>query len=124
MQTVSSTLDEIGASDSLKSYVNSVSDIVEGGTKFAVAMKSGDIAGMVEGAIQQTKGYVNLVNEIFGGNDANRYYAELQRTLGEYITVLDKVIDKQKAAMDGLVGMAAVVASKELEDSLQKQIDS
>ena len=124
LQTVSSTLDEIGASDSLKTYVNSVSDIVEGGTKFAVAMKSGDIAGMVEGAIQQTKGYVNLVNEIFGGNDANRYYAELQRTLGEYITVLDKVIDKQKAAMDGLVGMAAVVASKELEDSLQKQIDS
>jgi hypothetical protein len=124
LQTVSSTLDEIGASDSLKTYVSSVSDIVEGGAKFAASMKSGDVAGMVEGAIQQTKGYVNLINEMFGGNKANRYYANLKKELDGYIDVLEQVIDSQKEAMDGMVGTAALIASKKVTDAIDQEIES
>lgn len=124
LQTVSSTLDGIGASDSLKTYVSSVSDIVEGGVKGTIAMRSGDVAGMVEGAIQQTKGYVNLVNEMFGGNKANRYYANLKEELGEYIDVLEQVIDSQKEVMDAMVGPAAITASEEVTDAIEQEIES
>lgn len=120
----SSVLDSIGASDETKKFFSSSMDILEGGTKFAQSIQSGDIAGAISGAIQQTKGYIDLIGDLFGSSYSTKYYEQLSDSLGRYIDTLKEVVSSQKDALSKTNGMSAIQQGEEAKKNIESDIEA
>lgn len=68
---------------------------------------------IITSAIKATKARAEMLVGLFGGpGKGTENYEKLKASLESYMDVLDKVIDKQKKAMDGLVGTTTLAAQK------------
>lgn len=122
-QDIIETLSNFGVS-----VPESVEKVVSGMGKAFDGLASIDITKpmtLITGTLKVMAGYSEAIAGIFGGkSNATKNYSKLQEELGKYIDVLEQVIDSQKEAMDGMVGTAALIASKKVTDAIEQEIES
>ena len=122
-QDLMDTLSNFGVS-----MPESIEKVVSGMGKAFDGLASIDVTKpmtLITGTLKVMAGYSEAIAGIFGGkSNATKNYANLREELGKYIDVLEQVIDSQKEAMDGMVGTAALIASKKVTDAIDKEIES
>lgn len=119
---ITSTMETLGIKvpESLKGAMQGVGTVLDGLSE----MDRDKPMTMITGSIKALRGYAEVLASLFGGSKGTANYEKLKASLESYMDVLDRVIDKQKEMMDGLVGTAALTAQKELEKTINKRIES
>ena len=122
-QDLMDTLSNFGVSmpESIEKVVSGVGKVFDGLASIDVTRPM----TLITGTMKVMAGYSEAIAGIFGGkSNATKNYSKLREELGKYIDVLEQVIDSQKEAMDGMVGTAALIASKEVTDAIEEEIES
>lgn len=110
--SIVSTFDMLGmeVGEDVRGVVEGFSALSDGISNVVSAAQSGDIAGVLAGAVGAVGGAVKTLGSLFGadwgGEKSRRKYEEAKAKYESYMTVLDQVIGKQKE----------LVASMEADD--------
>lgn len=132
-QTMGTLEDDFGIklSEDIKNVVDGFGEMTEGVTGFGEALASGNVAGAIGSAVQTLGGLVKTVGSAFGadwgGQKSTARYEAAKAEYESYMSVLDKVIDKQLELVATMTSTDYLNASNSYEYAkglVQKQADA
>jgi hypothetical protein len=118
------TLEMVGVNvdENTKKYIQGTGEIMDGlsSIDFSKPMT------VITGSIKVMKGTVRQITSLLGWGSTNwtKQYEELKLSLGAYVDVLQRVIDKEKEALEGMSGSSAMATYQEAKVAIESQIDS
>lgn len=120
-QDIFDTLELVGVkvNGTLKGYMEGMGTMMDGLSSIDLTKPMTIITGgvkVMKGAVQQ------ITSVLDGGHNGTKNFEEMKTTLGSYIEVLQKVIDKQKERLSDMSGATAQAAYEEAKSALLTQI--
>lgn len=128
--SITGSLEPLGmdVSGDLSNVIDGFGQATEGLEEFAMAAMTGNVFGMVSGGVKALAGQVKMLGSAFGadwgGEKSRERYERAKEMYESYMSVLDRVIEKQKelvASMDGSDFMNANNSYERAKELLKAQ---
>lgn len=110
-------------SDDTNKALDGFESILKGAGDLAEGIATKNPAKIISGAIEQTKGYFNVISGILGTADYSAY-DKLKSKYENLLNIWDELIDKKKKYLSESVADEVVRTEKEALDLINKQADA
>lgn len=121
--TLRSALDDFGVSfsDSANKVLDGGMQILDGAGKMAKGIKDMDVSSFIQGMIEQTQGYFNVIGGLFGPNGTAEYES-IRAQLEGINQIYQKIIASNKENIVFGGGYAAITAASDAMDTYEKKV--
>lgn len=118
-------LDDFGTefSDDVNKTLDGFEQILSGAGQLAEGLAEKNPAKIIQGAIEQTRGYFNAISGILGTADYSGY-EKLKSKYDNLLDIWDELIEKKKKYLSESVADEVVRVEKEALDLINKQTDA